>query len=112
MKRTLLTQCTIDPVIGRCIFTWCWCSAGLGVSILQMQVLAEAWLVSRQALVPACMVSAWVLGSLAGTRLRATPRLWGSCLIACTLIFLLGPGLVSWRIAHVPLALLSGCTLL
>lgn len=53
MKRTHLTQHTIDLVIGRRIFTWCWCCAGLGVSILQMQVLAQAWLVSRQALVPA-----------------------------------------------------------
>ena len=70
MRRTHVTEQMIDPVIGRRIFTLCWFCAGLGVSILQMQLLAQAWSVSRQALVPACMVSAWVLGSLVGTRLR------------------------------------------
>src|SRR5689334_19170803 len=72
-----------------------------------MQLLAQAWLVSQNALVPACMSSAWVLGSLLGMHLRATTRLWGGRLIACTLLWLLGPRLVSWRIAHVPTALLS-----
>jgi len=70
-----------------------------------MQVLAQAWLVSRQAIVPACMASAWVIGSLAGTRLRATARLWGGYLIACTLLWFIGTRLVSWRIALVPTAL-------
>ena len=102
MKRTHVTEQTIDPAIGRRIFTGCWFCAGLGVSILQMLLLAQAWLVSRQALVPACMASAWVLGSLLGMRLRATARLWGGCLIACTLLWLLGTRLVSWRSAHCP----------
>ncbi len=53
-----------------------------------------------------------VIGSLAGTRLRATARLWGSCLIVCTLLWLIGPQLVSWRIAHVTTALLSDCALM
>ncbi len=105
MRRTHVTEHTIDIVIGRRIFTRCWCCAGLGVSILQMQVLAQAWLVSRQAIVPACMASAWVIGSLAGTRLRATARLWGGYLIACTLLWFIGTRLVSWRIALVPTAL-------
>src|SRR5271157_3957117 len=74
MRRTHVTEQIIDPVIGRRIFTLCWFCAGLGVSILQMQLLAQAWSVSRQALVPACMVSAWVLGSLFGTRLRNMTR--------------------------------------
>src|SRR6266536_2314100 len=82
MRRIHVTEHTIDMVIGRRIFTGCWCCAGLGVSILQMQLLAQAWVVSRQAIVPACIASAWVIGSLAGTRLRATARLWGGCLIA------------------------------
>ena len=67
---------------------------------------------SRQAFVPACMASAWVVGSLVGMRMRAVARLWGSCLIACTLLLLLGPHFVSWRIAHVPMALLSDGALL
>jgi len=107
MKRTHVAEHTLDPVIGRRIFTACWCCAGLGVSILQMQLLAQAWFVSRQAIVPACMASAWVLGSLLGTRLRTTTRLWGGCLIACTLLWLIGPRLVSWRIIHIPTVLLS-----
>src|SRR6266487_2668223 len=112
MRRIHVTEHTIDLIIGRRIFTGCWCCAGLGVSILQMLLLAQAWLVSRQAIVPACIASAWVIGSLAGTRLRATARLWGSCLIACTLLWLVGPQLVSWRIAHVTTALLSDCALM
>jgi hypothetical protein len=95
MKQTHITDHSIDPAIGSRIYTGCWLSAGLGVSILQMLLLAQAWLVSRHALVPACMVSAWVLGSLVGVRLRANPRIWGGCLITCTLFFLVGPQLIS-----------------
>lgn len=104
MKRTHVTERLIDPVIGGRIFTGCWFCAGLGVSIFQMLLLSQAWSVSREAIGPACMASAWVLGSLAGNRLRATARLWGSCLIACTLLWLVGPRLVSWRVALVPAA--------
>jgi hypothetical protein len=86
MKRTHVTEHTIDPAIGRRIFTGCWFSAGLGVSILQMLLLAQAWLVNQQAFVPAYMASAWVFGSLLGLCLRATARLMGGCLIACTLL--------------------------
>ena len=107
MKRTHVTQHMIDAAIGSRIFTGCWFWAGLGTSILQMLLLKQAWLVSRQALLPACMASAWMIGSLVGSRLRVTARLWGGCLIACTLVFLLGPQLVSWRIAHVSTALLN-----
>ena len=112
MKRTHVTEHMIDPVIAKRIFTGCWWCAGLGVSILQMLLLAQAWLVSRHALVSACMASAWVIGSLLGTRLCAKTRLWGGCLIACTLLWLLGPQLVSWNIAHVPIVLLSDCALM
>ena len=112
MKRTHVTEHTIDPVNARRIFTGCWFCAGLGVAILQMQLLAQAWFVSRHALVPACMASAWMLGSLLGMRLRAAARLWGGCLIACTLLWLLGPQLVSWHIAHDPTVSLSDCALM
>ncbi len=46
MRRTHVTEQMIDPVIGRRIFTLCWFCAGLGVSILQMQLLAQAWSVT------------------------------------------------------------------
>lgn len=109
---THVTEQMIDPVIGRRIFTLCWFCAGLGVSILQMQLLTQAWSVSRQALAPACIVSAWVIGSLVGSRRRATTRLWGGCLIACTLLWFGGTRLVSWRIGLVPTTWLSVCALL
>jgi len=116
MKRIHITGHTIDMVIGGRIFTGCWFCAGLGVSILQMLLLAQAWSVNRQALVPACMASVWVLGSLAGTRvctrMRITARPWGGCLIAATLLWLLGPRLVSWRMAVLPTAWSNDCALL
>ncbi|HEY6410530.1 MAG TPA: hypothetical protein VIY29_24025 [Ktedonobacteraceae bacterium] len=107
MRRTHVTEQTIDPVIGRRIFTLCWFCAGLGVSILQMQLLAQAWSVSRQALAPACIVSAWVLGSLFGTRLRNMTLRWGGVLLAYTLIWFIGTRLVSWRIGLIPTTWLS-----
>ncbi len=107
MKRTYDSEHTIDLAIGSRIFTGCWLFAGLGVSILQMYVLAQAWLVSRQAIVPACMASAWVLGSLLGMRVRAAPRLLGGCFVACALLFLVSPWLISWHVAHVPTTFLD-----
>src|SRR6266700_4158426 len=90
MRRKYVTEQTIDLVIGRRIFTLCWFCAGLGVSILQMLLLAQAWSVNRQAIAPACMVSAWVLGSLVGSRRRTTTGLWGGCLLACILLWFVG----------------------
>jgi hypothetical protein len=107
MRRTHVTEQMIDPVIGRRIFTMCWFCAGLGVSILQMQLLAQAWSVSRQAIAPACMVSAWVLGSLVGSRRRTTTPVWGGCLLACILLWFVDTRLVSWRIGLVPTTWLS-----
>ena len=105
--RTHVTEQMIDPIIGRRIFTLCWFCAGLGVSILQMQLLAQAWSVHRQALAPACIVSAWVLGSLVGSRRRTTARMWGGCLLACTLLWCVGTRLVSWPTGLVPTTWLS-----
>ena len=112
MRRTHVTEQMIDPVIGRRIFTLCWFCAGLGVSILQMQLLAQAWSVSRQAITPACIVSAWVFGSLVGSRRRTTTGLWGGGLLACTLLWFLGTRLVSWHIGLEPITLLSDCALI
>ena len=109
---THVTEQTIDAVIGRRIFTVCWFCAGLGVSMLQMLLLAQAWSVSRQALVPAFIASAWVIGSLVGSRMRTTTRLWGGCLIACILLWFVGPWLVSWRLTRLPTAWVSGCALM
>jgi hypothetical protein len=110
--RTHVTEQMIDPVIGRRIFTLCWFCAGLGVSILQMQLLAQAWSVHRQALTPAFVVSAWVLGSLVGSRRRNTTGLWGGCLLACILLWFVGTRLVSWSIGIIPTTWLSDGTLI
>ena len=104
---THVTEQTIDAVMGRRIFTACWFCAGLGVSMLQMLLLAQAWSVSRQALVPAFMASAWIIGSLVGSRMRTTTRLWGGCLIACILLWFVGPWLVAWRLTRLSTAWVS-----
>lgn len=95
---------TMDLVVSRRIFNTCWISASLGISIIQMRVLAEAWHADQHALVPACLVSAWTLGSLAGMRTPGSPRVWGSSFfLACTLLWLISPSLVSW---HLPLGIM------
>jgi hypothetical protein len=53
MKHTSAIQRTLDLGIGRRIFTTCWLSASLGISIVQMRLLAQAWLVLPHALAPA-----------------------------------------------------------
>src|SRR2546429_8503074 len=90
MNQRYRVEKAIDQAIGRRILSTCWLLAGLGCSILQMLLLAQAWLLNQQAFVPACMASAWVLGALFGMRLRADARLWGSCLVLCTLLWLGG----------------------
>ena len=112
MRRTHVTEQTIDAVVGRRVSTLCWFSAGLGVSILQMLVLAQAWSVSLQAIVPACIASAWVIGSLVGSRRRATTRIWGGCLIACISLWFGGPRLVMWRLTLVQTAWVRDLALL
>src|SRR5258707_8257237 len=99
MKHTSSIQHALDVVIGRRLFTTCWLSAGLGVSIVQMRLLAQAWLMLPHALAPACLMSAWILGSLVGSRLSGAPRVWGSSALALTLLWLIGPSLVSWHLS-------------
>ena len=91
----------IDQTIGRRMLSTCWLFAGLGCSILQMLLLAQAWSLSQQAFVPACLASAWVLGALFGMRVRADARLWGSSLVLCTLLWLGSTQFISWQITTV-----------
>ncbi len=109
MRSISITQQTMDLAIGRRVLNTCWLSASFGISILQMLLLAEAWHANQHALVPACLVSAWTLGSFAGMRMPGAPRMWGSCFLACALLWLISPSLVSWHlpIGMVPPALLS-----
>jgi len=107
MKHTSTIQRTLDLVIGRRLFTTCWLSASLGISIIQMRLLAQAWLVLPHALAPACLMSAWILGSLVGLRVPGAPRVWGSSYLACVLLWLIGPSLVSLHLPLVSTALVS-----
>jgi len=104
MKHTSSIQRALDLVIGRRLFTTCWLSASLGISIVQMRLLAQAWLVLPHALAPACLMSAWILGSLVGSRLPSATRIRGSSSLACILLWLIGPTMVSW---HPPLGMVS-----
>jgi hypothetical protein len=114
MSQRYRIEKAIDQAIGRRILSTCWLCAGLGISIFQMLLLAQAWSLSLQAFVPACMASAWVLGALLGMRLRADARLWGSSLVLCTLLWLEGSRCISWQITTVllPSVLWHLCTLL
>src|SRR5258708_22878226 len=104
MKHTSTIQCTLDVVIGRRIFTTCWLSTSLGISIVQMRLLAQAWLVLPYALAPACLMRPWILGSLVGLRVPGAPRVWGSSSLGCILLWVMGPSLMLW---HLPADLVS-----
>ena len=86
----------IDQVIGRRILSSCWLLAGLGCSFFQMLLLAQAWSLHQQVFVPACLVSAWVLGGVVGMRLRADARFLGMCVVLCALFWLDGTRFISW----------------
>src|SRR6266487_7193799 len=97
MSQRYRVEKAIDQASGRRILSTCWLLAGLGVSTFQMLLLAQAWSMNQQALVPACLASGWVLGAVVGMRLRADARLWGSCLVLCMSLWLGGSRLVSWQ---------------
>ncbi len=99
MKHTSSIQHALDLVIGRRLFTTCWLSASLGISVVQMRLLAQSWLVLPHALAPACLMSAWILGSLFGMRVPGAPRVWGSSSLGCILFWLVGPSLVPWHLS-------------
>ena len=99
MKHTSSIQHALDLVIGRRLFTTCWLSASLGVSVVQMRLLAQAWLVLPHALAPACLLSAWILGSLVGLRVPGATRIRGSSSLGCILLWLVGPSLVPWHLS-------------
>lgn len=92
---------TMDLVVGRRVFAACWLSASLGLSILQMRLLAQAWQESPHALVPTCLMSLWTLGALIGIRLPNASRAWGVATFVGALLWLVGPSLVMW---HLPLS--------
>ena len=102
MKQFSMNHQAIDLTLGSRAFNACWLSAGFGLSMLQMLLLAQAWRLSQQAQVTALLASAWALGSFVGTRCSASSRLWGYGYLACILLWLGSPALIVW---HVPRAL-------
>src|SRR5437879_49163 len=104
----------MDLVTGKRVINGCWLSASLGISIAHMLFLAHAWHVSQHALVPACIMSFWILGSFVGTRVRNASRRWGGRWFVCTLLWFGGTSsLVPSRLSldALPSALLSIVTL-
>jgi hypothetical protein len=97
MSQRYRVEKEIDQAIGRRMLSTCWLFAGLGVSTFQMLLLAQAWFLSKQAFVPACLASAWVLGTVLGMHLRADARLWSSCLVLCALLWLGCSRLLTWQ---------------
>jgi hypothetical protein len=89
----------MDLVTGRRVFDGCWLSASLGISMVQMHVLAQAWQVNQHALVPASVMSFWVIGALLGARVPTSPRIWASSWLACTLLWWSGSSRVSWHVS-------------
>src|SRR5690348_14203032 len=100
MQTSYNPRSALDLVVSRRTFNACWLGASLGISILQMHLLAQAWHINQQALVPAFLVSAWTLGALVGMRLRSAARTWGVATLAGALLWLGGPSVVMW---HLPL---------
>jgi len=98
-------QHVMDVMVGRRIFNACWFSASLGISVLQMRLLAQAWQLSHLALASACLMSLWTLGTLVGLRLPNSPRMWGFTLLASALLWWGGPSVVSW---HLPPSSIPG----
>ena len=99
MRSRYAVEQTVDLVTGRRVFNACWLSASLGISIVQMLVLAQAWHVSQNAFLPACTMSFWTIGTLVGTRVRSTPSMCGSGFLAGTLLWLGGSSVVSWHLS-------------
>lgn len=105
-KSKPLTRHAMDLAIGGWVFNVCWLSAGVGLSMLQMLLLAQGWRSGQQALVPATLASAWAFGLLLGARLSGPVWLWGCGCVACALLWLGGPELLAWHISwpllHLP----------
>jgi phosphoglycerate dehydrogenase-like enzyme len=85
-----------DTVVRGSILNGCWLLAAAGISIAQMLLLAQAWHQDQRATSPACVASAWLVGTLIGgvvnsalRRRSASPSIiWGAAFLGC---------IVSWR---------------
>nr|BBH92866.1 hypothetical protein KTA_10650 [Thermogemmatispora argillosa] len=86
----MLAERRLDAVIGGRLLNACWLSGSLGLSVLQMRLLAQSWSQGREALATALIATAWLAGSLLAATLLTTSRsnparYWGTGLLLCTL---------------------------
>ncbi|MBV9228668.1 MAG: hypothetical protein JOZ18_05075, partial [Chloroflexi bacterium] len=92
MSYTQVAAQRLDMTIGSRIFNGCWFLAGVGTAIFQMSLLAQAWQQSHLALRAACIASSWIVGSALVSRLdprqQRSARLWGSCFVISSLLWL------------------------
>src|SRR2546430_269180 len=85
-----------DTAMRGYILNGCWLLAAAGISIAQMLLLAQAWHQDQHATFPACVASAWLVGTLLGgvvnsaLRRRSAPPaiIWGAAFLGC---------IVGWR---------------
>jgi hypothetical protein len=75
------------------ILNACWLLAAAGISIIQMQLLAQFWHQHQLASLTACVASAWLIGALIGGIVNNTLRrgsappaiVWGAAFLCCVL---------------------------
>ncbi len=96
MSYAQFTVKRLDAVIGRRLFNACWFVTSIGVSILQMRLVARAWYQSGLVLALAPIAVAWMTGALLaavllGRQRQSAPRFWGSGLLICALLELALP---------------------
>ncbi|WP_052890045.1 hypothetical protein [Thermogemmatispora carboxidivorans] len=117
IQAVLLAEQRLDAVIGGRLVNASWLSGSLGVSVLQMRLLAQSWSQGREALATALVATVWLAGSLVAATLltgrrRGAARYWGSGLLLCLLPQLALPVLqplpVPFWPATLELGLLSG----
>jgi hypothetical protein len=92
------TDQRLDMTIGVRIFNSSWFVTCIGIAIIQMLMLAQAWQECHLAVWTACVASFWMLGSVLITRLdtrqQRAARHWGVTFIVCAFLwvqFLLAP---------------------
>ena len=101
----------IDVVVGGRLFNISWLITNLGICVLQMLLLAQAWQQSHLATWTACVAGCWLLGSLLTARLGVEPRsprttrLLGFGFSACALLWVRMLAAVAPRFSLLPLNL-------
>src|SRR5229473_7003560 len=85
------TDQRLDVLIGVRVFNSSWFVTCIGIAIIQMQLLAQAWQESHLAVWTASIASFWILGSVLITRLdtrqQRAARLWGVSFIICAFLW-------------------------